>query len=67
MPPIDLKAPENGLGGRDRFRDREAPGSKSRAPDHFCIQNRRFSRLSGVGGSQPGHNFLGNYRDLGVR
>ena len=39
----------------------------SRLPDQFCIQNRRFPRLSGVGGSQPGHNFLGNYRNLGVR
>jgi hypothetical protein len=29
----------------------------SRAPDHFCIQNRRFSTLCGVSGSQPGHAF----------
>ena len=38
----------------------------SRPPDHFRIQNRRFLRLPGVDGSQPGHNFLGNYRNLGV-
>jgi hypothetical protein len=32
----------------------------SHPPDHFCIQNRRFPRLSGVGGSPPGHSFLAN-------
>jgi hypothetical protein len=39
-------------------RDREAPGFKSRASDHFRIRNRRFSTLSAVSWTPPGHNFL---------
>src|SRR5438034_4871870 len=35
------------------------PGrTKSRAPDHFCIRNRRFPRWFGVAGTPPDHNFL---------
>ena len=56
-------------GGHDvrRVRDREAPGSNPGPPTISVFETRDFPASSGADGSQPGHNFLGNDRNLGVR
>ena len=48
-------------------RDREAPGSNPGPPTIFVFRIDLFLTLSGVDGSQPRHNFMGKYRNLGVR
>jgi hypothetical protein len=44
-----------------------ATGQPSRETKRGSLQQTQGDSLSGVDGSQPGHNFLGNYRDRGVR
>jgi hypothetical protein len=51
--------------GPEEFEDAAAEFARSvqivsRLPDQICIQNPCFGGLSGAGGSQPGHKFLGN-------
>jgi hypothetical protein len=45
----------------DTVRDREAPGSNPGPPTIFVFTTGDFSARLNFNGTQPDHNFLGNY------
>jgi len=49
------------------FRDREAPGSNPGPPTSFVFKTGDFARRRERADHSRVTNFLGNYRDIGVR
>jgi hypothetical protein len=51
----------------ETVRDREAPGSNPGPPTIFVFKIRCSRAAPESDGAQPGHNFVGNYRNVAVR